>query len=152
MKFDTMKNGYNRYQVDDEIQNLSEKITSLERQLAAYEKQSELEKKKYADLLLKYNDLIRDIDIREQAAKDMTTIALNEANDIVSSANDNAELIIKEALFGARNILINISKLGIEAQEVKTNLNEQLKLLTVAINEFEVPPIPDPDLIVKYDD
>lgn len=152
MNFDSMRNGYNRYQVDDEFSKLNEKIEKLERQVAAYQKQSEQEKKKYDNLMLKYQELLRDIDIREQAAKDMTSIALNEANEIVTSANNNAEVIIKEALFGARNILVSISKLGIEAQEVKLNLNEQLKLLSAAIEEFDVPPIPDPELISKYEE
>lgn len=152
MQFDTMKNGYNRYQVDDEIASLKQTIDSLQRQLSAYRKQSEMEQEKLMELRTKYNNLVRDLDIREQAAKDMTNIALSEANDIVKTANDNAEMIVKEALMGAKDILINITKLGVEAQEVKANLNHQLKLLTAAINEFDVPPLPSPELLKEYED
>lgn len=152
MQFDTMKNGYNRYQVDDEIASLKQTIDSLQRQLSAYRKQSEMEQEKLIELRTKYNNLVRDLDIREQAAKDMTNIALSEANDIVKTANDNAEMIVKEALMGAKDILVNITKLGVEAQEVKANLNHQLKLLTAAINEFDVPPLPSPELLKEYDD
>lgn len=152
MKFDTMRNGYNRFQVDDEFNKATERIESLERQVAAFEKQSILEKKQLQEALTKYNELKSSLDIKEKAAKEMTAIALSEANVIVSNANENAEAIVKEALLSARNILLNISKLGIEAQEIKANLNEQLKILADAIDGFDVPPIPDADLLNNYDD
>ncbi len=152
MKFDTMKNGYNRFQVDDELNKAYEMIEKLQRQVSAYQKQSEIEKHQFEIISKKYDELNHNLEIREKAAKEMTSIALNEANVIVSNANDNAEIIVREALLSARNILMNISKLGIEAQGIKANLNEQLKILGDAIEGFDVPPIPDPDLINKYRD
>lgn len=149
MKFDTMKKGYNRFQVDDAISKAQEKIDDLEKKLDVYKKQTEEDAKKIEYYREKYEGLSMDIHMKEKAAKDMTRIALHEANKIVSSANDNADLIVKEALLSARSILVNISKLGIEASEIKSSLNEQLVLLSNTIEGFDIPPIPNVELIEK---
>jgi len=147
MQFDTMKQGYNRFQVDDALAKAQEEIDKLTRKLEAYKRQEEENVRKLENYKLKYDQLLQSIEMKEQAAKDMTKIALQEANQIVSSANNNADLIVKEALMNARTILISISKLGIEANEIKTNLNEQLVLLSDAIDGFDIPPIPNVELM-----
>lgn len=149
MQFDTMKKGYNRFQVDDAIDKLQQEVENLTRKLEVYKKQSEEDKKRIGVYKEKYQKLLHDIDIREKAVKDMTKIALNEASGIVNSANDNADMIVREALLSAKSILIGISKLGIEAGEVKENLNKQLSLLSNVIEEFDIPPIPNVELIEK---
>lgn len=149
MQFDTMKQGYNRFQVDDAFAKAQEEIDELTKKLEAYKKQEEDSARKIESYRHKYEQLQRNIDIKERAAKDMTKMALHEANSIVTSANNNADMIIKEALMNARTILINISKLGIEANEIKTNLNEQLVLLSDAIDGFDIPPIPNVELMEK---
>ena len=152
MKFDAMKNGYNRYQVDDAIAKLTEENNLLKSKLDAYISQAEADKKNYDQLLEKYNILSRDIEIKERAANDIATIAIKEANDIVQSANLNADAIVKEALLSAREILASVSKLGLEAMEIKANLNDQLNVLTNAIENFDIPPIPNPDLMNQCDE
>lgn len=152
VKFDAMKNGYNRYQVDDAIAKLTEENNLLKSKLDAYISQAEADKKNYDQLLEKYNILSRDIEIKERAANDIATIAIKEANDIVQSANLNADAIVKEALLSAREILASVSKLGLEAMEIKANLNDQLNVLTNAIENFDVPPIPNPDLMNQCDE
>ncbi|MDF9825033.1 cell division initiation protein [Breznakia sp. PF5-3] len=149
MQFDTMNKGYNRFQVDDALSKAQEEIDELKKKLDAYKKQSEEDQKCIQKYKVKYEQLSRDLEIKEQAAKDMTRIALSEANSIVNSANNNADMIIKEALLNARTILIKISKLGIEANEIKVNLNEQLALLSDTIDGFDIPPIPNVELIEK---
>ena len=54
IKFETMRNGYNRYQVDDKISQLTEEIETLQKKLSLYsnrldevEKQSAIYKEKY---------------------------------------------------------------------------------------------------------
>lgn len=152
MKFDAMKNGYNRYQVDDAIAKLEEENALLKSKLDAYKSQSEVDKVSFEQLQEKYNILSKDIEIKEKAAHEMAQIALKEANEIVRSANLNADAIVKEALLNAKEILFSISKLGLEAQEIKSNLNEQLKLLTNAIERFDVPPIPSANFMNQCDE
>lgn len=147
-----MKNGYNRYQVDDAISKLEEENLLQKKKLDAFEAQTLSDKKKYETLVDKYNVLLRDIKIKEKAANDIAQIALKEANDIIHSANCNADTIVKEALINAKEILVSISKLGLEAKEIKTTLNEQMTQLSNAIDHFDVPPIPEPTLINKCND
>lgn len=50
MQFDTMKKGYNRYQVDAAINNLEEEVSSLQKRLEAYNSQMEADKAKIMEL------------------------------------------------------------------------------------------------------
>lgn len=152
MKFDTMRNGYNRYQVDDAIHRFKEEEELLKRQLEAFRLQSEEDKKSYETLKKKYDNVVFDIAIKEQAAQDMARIALQEANGIICCANENADTIIKEALLHARDILYAISKLGIEAKEIKDTMHVQMEQLSKAIHGFDVPPIPSASLLKKSDE
>lgn len=147
-----MRNGYNRYQVDDAIHTLQEEEELLKRQLEAFRLQSEEDKKNYDALKKKYDSVVQDIAVKEQAAQDLARIALQEANDIVRCANENADAIIKEALLHAREILYNISKLGIEAKEIKDTMHVQMEQLSNAIDGFDVPPIPNASLLKKSDE
>lgn len=144
-----MKNGYNRYQVDDALHKLEEEIAQLKRVNEAYRLQTNEDEVKYSQLNEKYVTLLNEVAIKEKAANDIAQIALKEANEIINAANRNADAIVKEALKSAKEVLVDISKLGIEAQEIKMNMNDQLKLLTDAIEAFDVPPIPNPDLLNK---
>ena len=144
-----MKNGYNRYQVDDAMTKLEEENNLLKTKVDAYETQTNLDKKNYETLLERYNVLLKDIEIKEKAANDIAQIALKEANEIIHSANCNADAIVKEALMSAKEILLSISKLGLEAKEIKSNLNEQMSQLSTAIEGFDVPPIPNPMMMNK---
>ena len=85
--------------------------------------------------------------MKEQAAEDIARIALREANVIVATAQDNADVIIQEALASAKQILLEVSKLGEETGEVKSRMMEQLEELTNALESFEVPPLPDLSLL-----
>lgn len=147
-----MKKGYNRYEVDDAFRKTEEKIDDLSKKLEAYRIQNEEYEKRLKRFKFQYEEISKSIDMKEQAAKDITRMALVEANDIVSNANTNADLIVKEALVSARSILLNISKLGVEASEIKLNLHKQMEILEEAIQGFDVPPIPSEELMKKYDE
>ena len=56
-------------------------------------------------------------------------------------------MIIQEALASAKQILLEVSKLGEETGEVKSRMMEQLEELTNALESFEVPPLPDLSLL-----
>lgn len=147
MTFDLMKQGYNRFQVDDALSKSQEEIDELNRKLEAYKRQGEEDRRRIQEYKEKINDLEKNMEARERAAKDMTRIALHEANSIVTTAHENADKIIRESLMNARAILNTISKLGIEASEIKENLNEQLQVLANSLEEFDIPPVFDVELL-----
>ena len=147
--FDTMKNGYNRYQVDDYIHSLAEEIESLRKKLECNNVMMERLSKEKDDLEKKYKEVSDNLYIKEQAAGEMARMAMKEANMIVDTANQNAETIIKEALMMARGILLDISRLGNEARDMKGNMQEELERIREAIENFETPAIPDLNLLKK---
>ncbi|NBK97326.1 MAG: cell division protein DivIVA [Erysipelotrichia bacterium] len=147
-----MKKGYNRYQVDSAIHNLEEEVSVLQKRLEASNSQMEADKEKIMELNLKLELLNKDVEMKEKAASQMAQIALKEASSIIQTANENADAIIKEAYYSAKDILLNISKLGVEAKGIKDTLNDQLRLLSDSIEQFDVPPIPSAELLKKCDE
>ena len=147
--FDTMKNGYNRYQVDDYIHSLAEEIESLRKKPECNNVMMERLSKEKDDLEKKYKEVSDNLYIKEQAAGEMARMAMKEANMIVDTANQNAETIIKEALMMARGILLDISRLGNEARDMKGNMQEELERIREALENFETPAIPDLNLLKK---
>ena len=147
--FDTMKNGYNRYQVDDYIHSLAEEIESLRKKLECNNVMMERLSKEKDDLEKKYKEVSDNLYIKEQAAGEMARMAMKEANMTVDTANQNAETIIKEALMMARGILLDISRLGNEARDMKGNMQEELERIREALENFETPAIPDLNLLKK---
>ncbi len=121
----------------------------LHRKVEMYRQRSEEVEKQLNVIKQKYQFVVDGLSAKERAADDMARMAMKEANMIVDTAQHNADVIVKEALMTARSILLDIAKLGSEASELKGNMYEQLQELSRALDEFEVPPIPDMDLLNK---
>ena len=154
-EFQSMLKGYNRYQVDDYLDRLNEELDSYKQKLSLYEQRCEQLEEINKDVKEKYQLLLNEVRVREKAAEDIGRLALKEANIIVSTAQSNADVIIHEALASARQILLEVSKLGEETGEIKTRMMNQLNDLTRVLEGFEVPELPAMDLLEddeKYDE
>lgn len=147
--FDTMKNGYNRYQVDDYISLLCNENEELKKKQIVLLKQVEEMEKELAEKQQEYNKVMENLAIREKAAGEMARIAMKEANMVVDTAQKNADAIVKESLIMARGILLDIARLGNEANELKGSMKDELRQLEAALDEFETPNIPNMDLLKK---
>ena len=137
-KFTTMKNGYNRYEVDEQLKDLIDKLTEAEIQVARYRKLADQANEQLIIIKDRYQVLIKELSIREKAADDMSRIALREANAIISTAQNNADSIVQEALSTARLLLIDIARIANDAHEVKSDMQEKLLALQKTLNEFEI--------------
>ncbi len=146
-EFQSMLKGYNRYQVDDYLDRLNEELDSYKQKLSLYEQRCEQLEEINKDVKEKYQLLLNEVRVREKAAEDIGRLALKEANIIVSTAQSNADVIIHEALASARQILLEVSKLGEETGEIKTRMMNQLNDLTRVLEGFEVPELPAMDLL-----
>ena len=146
-QFDIMKNGYNRYQVEDYLSDLENRMAVLHRKVDMYRLRSEEVERQLNQIKKEYHHVVDNLSAKEKAAEEMARIAMKEANVIVDTAQANADVIVKEALMTARSILLDIAKLGNEASELKGTMYEQLESLSRALDEFEVPPIPEMDLL-----
>ena len=147
--FDTMKNGYNRDQVDDYISLLCNENEELKKKQTMLLKQVEEMEKELAEKQQEYNKVMENLAIREKAAGEMARIAMKEANMVVDTAQKNADAIVKESLIMARGILLDIARLGNEANELKGSMKDELRQLEAALDEFETPNIPNMDLLKK---
>ena len=68
IKFETMRNGYNRYQVDDKISQLTDEIETLQKKLTLYSNRLDEVEKQSAAYKEKYLTLAGEIRIKEKAA------------------------------------------------------------------------------------
>ena len=147
--FDTMKNGYNRYQVEDYIQTQKLQMESLQKKLEKANLLKEELTREYQELETRYRDVSENLEVKEKAADEMTRMAMKEANMIVETAHRNADAIVKESLMMARGILMEVARLGDEANDLKGSMRKELQKITQALDDFEAPEIPDLDLLKK---
>ena len=147
--FDTMKNGYNRYQVEDYIQTQKLQMESLQKKLEKANLLKEELTREYQELETRYRDVSENLEVEEKAADEMTRMAMKEANMIVDTAHRNADAIVKESLMMARGILMEVARLGDEANDLKGSMRKELQKITQALDDFETPEIPDLDLLKK---
>ena len=147
--FDTMKNGYNRYQVEDYIQTQKLQMESLQKKLEKANLLKEELTREYQELETRYRDVSENLEVKEKAADEMTRMAMKEANMIVDTAHRNADAIVKESLMMARGILMEVARLGDVANDLKGSMRKELQKITQALDDFEAPEIPDLDLLKK---
>ena len=134
--FDTMKNGYNRYQVEDYIQTQKLQMESLQKKLEKANLLKEELTREYQELETRYRDVSENLEVKEKAADEMTRMAMKEANMIVDTAHRNADAIVKESLMMARGILMEVARLGDEANDLKGSMRKELQKITQALDVF----------------
>ena len=149
--FRIMKNGYDRFAVDDVMEQYAAKVAFRQRKLELYQEQMVETTEKLEDLQTRYNEIERAVDVRKDAADSITRLSLQEANDVMARAQDNADEIVKEALSVARSILLDLSQLYTEAGEVKSDLSQQLTDLQKSLDNFRLPKLPDMDWLEESD-
>ena len=108
----------------------------------AYEREAEDYKKRY-------EEVCQNLSIKERAAYDMTRMAMKEANMIVETAHKNADVIVRESLMMAREVLSEIARLGKEAILLIGSMKDDVSRIAQALDEFETPQIPEMDLLKK---
>lgn len=141
--FRVMKNGYDRFAVDDAIEKYAATVDELEKRVSLYQRQSAEDEVKIKELEKKYAELENSLEAKQAAADDIARLSLREANEIIGTAKKNADQIINEALGTARLILTDLSRLYNQAGIVKGDMYEQLDGLRNDLDEFQLPKMPD---------
>lgn len=141
-EFRTQRKGYDRFEVDREI-------ASLERELQASNKQIDFQKTQIENLVQqkehlsqRYETMIDELRVRERAAEEMARMALREANAIIDRAYDNADMIVREAMSSARQILVEIARISTQSHVLRDDLQDKIKELESVINGLELPNAP----------
>ncbi|MCR5229551.1 MAG: DivIVA domain-containing protein [Solobacterium sp.] len=141
--FRVMKNGYDRFAVDDAVERYAAQVDQLEKQLAIYQKQLEETAARLNELQIRYQNLENSVDAQRQAADNIARLSLREANEIIDTAQKNADIIVHESLVTARLILTDLSKLYGDADAVRNSTLRKLQGLVNELDEFRMPKMPD---------
>ncbi len=141
--FRVMKNGYDRFAVDDAVERYVAQIEQLQNRISLYQQQLVETTKQLDELRLQYNHLLEMEDARKEAAENIARLSLREANEIIDTAQKNADLIVQEALRTARLILMDLTKLYNSAGDLKVDMSAKLKDLLKQIDAFRLPEMPD---------
>ncbi|MCH4020456.1 MAG: DivIVA domain-containing protein [Erysipelotrichaceae bacterium] len=141
--FRVMKNGYDRFAVDDAVEKYAAQVDELEKRIALYQQQAAEDAARLDDMQKKYNAVLQNMQAKQAAADDIARLSLREANEIISTAQNNADEIIREALGTARLILMDLSRLYNSAGDVKTDMKKELSDLQAELDKFQLPKMPD---------
>ncbi len=95
------------------------------------------------DLKQRYQQILTTEQSRKEAAENIARLSLREANEIISTAQKNADEIVKEAISTARLILVDLSKLYSQAGDVKSDMRKQLEDMLTQLDDFRIPQMPD---------
>ncbi|MBQ9048806.1 MAG: DivIVA domain-containing protein [Solobacterium sp.] len=141
--FRVMKNGYDRFAVDDAIERYAAQVDDLQNKLALYEQQMQKANEQLNRLQTEYYQLENSITAEKRAAENIARLSLREANEIIETAQNNADLIVRQALITAREILTELSRLYNDANTVKTSTRVKLEDLMRELDSFRLPKMPD---------
>jgi cell division initiation protein len=150
-RFRVLKQGYDRFEVDRTIEQMTLELDDLKSRLDLYMKQSESSSQQLNLIKQRYQTLIGELNIREKAADEIARLALKEANRIIDTAQNNADSIVREALSTARIILVEIARISQDANEVKSELKEKLDALSRSIEDLEIPVVPKMEFLKDKD-
>ena len=141
--FRVMKNGYDRFAVDDAIDRYAAMVDQLQRKVELYQQQLVETTRQLEEIKGKYESLQAMDASRKEAAENIARLSLREANQIIATAQKNADEIIRTAISTSRLILMDLSKLYSQAGEVKTEMKGELTDLIKALDSFHIPEMPD---------
>ena len=141
--FRVMKNGYDRFAVDDAIDRYAAMVDQLQRKVELYQQQLVETTRQLEEIKGKYESLQAMDASRKEAAENIARLSLREANQIIATAQKNADEIIRTAISTSRLILVDLSKLYSQAGEVKTEMKGELTDLIKALDSFRIPEMPD---------
>ena len=134
--FRVMKNGYDRFAVDDAIDQYAQQIEQLQKKLSLYQQQLVETTRTLEDMKQRYQQILTTEQSRQEAADNIARLSLREANEIISTAQKNADEIIREAISTARLILIDLTKLYSQATDVKGDMKKQLEQLLQQLDDW----------------
>ena len=141
--FRVMKNGYDRFAVDDAIDRYAAMVDQLQRKVELYQQQLVETTRQLEEIKGKYESLQAMDASRKEAAENIARLSLREENQIIATAQKNADEIIRTAISTSRLILMDLSKLYSQAGEVKTEMKGELTDLIKALDSFRIPEMPD---------
>lgn len=151
-RFDVVRNGYDTFQVDSEINRLTSQINSLNEKILVYQRQIEVVSNQFNQIRQRYQQIASELAMKEKAADDVTRLALREANSVIETAQNNADDIINEAIINAKAMLKEVEQYKDETLEIKRDLKLKLEEYLQVLEKYELPDAPDiADKLLDFD-
>ncbi|RRC91510.1 hypothetical protein EII25_06285 [Erysipelotrichaceae bacterium OH741_COT-311] len=142
-KFRMMKNGYDRFAVDDAISEYQSTISYLNIQNDLYLKEINRLKEEMKQLKEELADISLQVQTKESAYQEISRLAIKEANSVIGCASNNADVIVKEALTTARIIITELSTITSSTDLIKKDMIMKLNQLQQDIDDIMLPRLPD---------
>lgn len=136
-EFRILKNGYDRFQVDQKLQKYQEEFVQLQTKVQMYEQQLDTIQQQFDESQQRVQVLQTDLANREKVFRDLNDQAFRQANAIVETANQEAQLIVSQAVSTAKLLLAQLAKLMNETREVDANLQQQFDDLSQTIQNLQ---------------
>lgn len=143
-RFNLVSNGYDCYQVNNEIDRLEYHIQELNERILMYQNQIETLNNQFAMIKKRYQMLVSELSAREKQADDVARLALKEANSMIEQAQNNADAIINEAVLEVQQYIDTIQQYNQKANDSKKAVREALSELLNRLNEYDQIEVPDP--------
>ena len=140
---DNMKNGYDRFAVDDAVERYAAQVDALQRKIELYQEQLVETTRELNTIKEQLAEMEKNEAVRKEASDRIARLSIREANEIIATAQANADEIIREALGTARLVLTDLTKLYKSAGSVKGQMNTQLEDLLKQLDSFKLPEMPD---------
>ena len=132
-KFSTSINGYNKYEVNSFVNDVTKEYESMLNNLKAKDTEISLLKEQLAKYQNLESTLNKTILLAEDSSSQMKKVAKNEADMIISDAKKNASHIVNDALIRAGKIEADADKLQrsltLYKTKIKQTIEEQLKIV-----------------------
>ena len=141
--FRVLKNGYDRFAVDDAIEKYAAEVEDLQKKVKVYEEQVQKMTDQLHTLQTQYQSMANSLDAEKAAAENIARLSLREANEIIGTAQRNADLIVRQALVTAREILSELSRLYTDANIIRESTRAKLEGLIKELDEFRLPKLPE---------
>jgi len=143
-RFNLVSNGYDCYQVNNEIDRLEYHIQELNERILMYQNQIETVNNQFAMIKKRYQMLVSELSAREKQADDVARLALKEANSMIEEAQNNADAIINEAVLEVESYMNSIKQYNEEASNAKQAVKAAISELLEKLNEYDQIEVPDP--------
>lgn len=141
--FRVMKNGYDRFAVDDAVERYAVQADALQRKIELYQEQLVETTRELNTIKEQLAEMEKNEAVRKETSDRIARLSIREANEIITTAQTNADEIIREALGTARLVLTDLTKLYKSAGSVKGQMNTQLEDLLKQLDNFKLPEMPD---------
>lgn len=141
--FRIVRNGYDRFMVDDAIDSYTAQIDALQQKVEVYQQQLSSNAEQLQALREKLDTLEKEEQAKKSANDHLARVSLREANEIIATAHRNADEIIRDALSTANEVMTRLTELYGKSEKMKKQMRKQLEDLQKQVDDFNLPEMPD---------